>query len=286
MLAARFAEFLKFKEERSKLKAIENEKKEKIRLELEEKEELEKAERVRLRLLENTPKEILVMAKAKRDLELKHSTQTKPNEQPIKVLNDTTKSKKQAKQDKKNKRGNNSPPFPAVLGKKPQLNKELKELFDKVEVNVPLLQAIQDCSTYMKFLKDSLKYKEIFKIEENASIEFTCALQKMMLLIKRSDPGVPYVQCMIGKHIIKKALLDLGSSINMIHLALCKEMGPIDISPCNIRLHLANNSVVQPIEIIEDIIIKVEDAFFSVDFVVLELEARPIQEHTVILGRP
>ena len=106
-------------------------------------------------------------------MELKYSSQTKPNEQPTEVVKETTESKKQAKQDKKNKRGDNSPPFPTVLEKKPQLNKELKELFDKVEVNVPLLQAIKDCPTYMKFLKDSLKYKERFKLEENASIEST-----------------------------------------------------------------------------------------------------------------
>jgi len=44
--------------------------------------------------------------------------------------------------------------------------------------------------------------------------------------------------------------------------------------------------VVQLVEVIEDAIIKVEDVFFPVNFVVLELEDGPTQEHTMICGRP
>ena len=91
---------------------------------------------------------------------------------------------------------------------------------------------------------------------------------------------------MINRGIIRKSLLDVGSSINLMPYALYKKLGFTDLIPRPIQLLMANNAVVEPLGMIEDVIVKVGKAFYPAKFIVLKLESGPTMEHSLILGRP
>jgi hypothetical protein len=60
----------------------------------------------------------------------------------------------------------NAPPFPQRLVK-PKKEKQLVDIFEtlrKVEINIPLLDAIQQIPAYAKFLKDCCTHKRKFRI--------------------------------------------------------------------------------------------------------------------------
>ena len=49
--------------------------------------------------------------------------------------------------------------------------------------------------------------------------------------LKHKDPDVPTISCYIGDHRIDRALLDLGSSINMIHYSIYETVGFGELQP-------------------------------------------------------
>jgi hypothetical protein len=60
----------------------------------------------------------------------------------------------------------NAPPFPQRLVK-PKKEKQLRDIFEtlrKVEIKIPLLDAIQQIPSYAKFLRDCCTHKKSFKI--------------------------------------------------------------------------------------------------------------------------
>ncbi|XP_026397661.1 uncharacterized protein LOC113293122 [Papaver somniferum] len=107
------------------------------------------------------------------------------------------------------------PPFPSwfAKSKKETLVKEIWEIFKKIEVNIPLIEAIRQVPRYAKFLKElctnkhKLTGNEVVSVGENAS----AYLQKK-LPPKLKDPGSFIVPCTVGKTRFTKALLDLGAS--------------------------------------------------------------------------
>ncbi|GFY90908.1 hypothetical protein Acr_07g0011040 [Actinidia rufa] len=89
---------------------------------------------------------------------------------------------------------------------------------------------------------------------------------------------------------IDRALLDLGSSVNLLPYFVYKDLGLGELKPTRVTLELADRSVKVPRGIIEDVLIQVDTVYYPVDFIVLdtqpvdcELSKRHIP---VILGRP
>ena len=101
------------------------------------------------------------------------------------------------------------------------------------------------------------------------------------------DHGSPTIPCTIGTTKIDKALLDLGSSVNILPFHTFTEIGLLKLKPTTVTLQLADGSIVIPQGQIKDVIVKVHDFYFPVDFIVLEIErnqnAKPAP---IILGRP
>ena len=76
--------------------------------------------------------------------------------------------------------------------------------------------------------------------------------------------------------------------MNLLPYSVYKQLGLGELKPTNITLSLAGRSVKIPKGIVEDVLVKVEKFYYSVDFVVLDTE--PIENgpnHVpIILGRP
>ena len=69
-----------------------------------------------------------------------------------------------------------------------------------------------------------------------------------------------------------KALLDLGASINLMPLSMCRRIGNLKISSTRMTLQLADHSISRPYGVVEDVLIKVHQFTFLVDFVMMDIE--------------
>jgi len=98
-----------------------------------------------------------------------------------------------------------------------QVDTEILETFRKVEVNIPLLDAIKQIPRYEKFLKELCTHKRRRKGNEKISMErnVSAFIGKYVPQIpeKCKDPGTFCVPCIIGNNKFENAILDLGALI-------------------------------------------------------------------------
>ena len=110
---------------------------------------------------------------------------------------------------------------------------------------------------------------------------------KSTVPVKYKDHGCPTLSCIIGTTVIDKVLLYLGASVNLLPYSVYKQLGVGELKPTRITLQLADRSVKIPKGEVEDVLIKVGEFIFPVDFVVLEIAPveNPREQIHVILGR-
>ena len=148
---------------------------------------------------------------------------------------------------------------------------------------------IKQVPTYAKFLKDLCTVKKGLGINKKAFLtEQVSSIIQCKTLLKYKDPGSPTISVNIGGTCIDKALLDLGASVNLLPYSMYKQLGLGELKPTNITLSLANRSVKIPKGIVEDVLVKVDNFYYPVDFAVFD--TKPMAESThqvpIILGRP
>ncbi|XP_031127562.1 uncharacterized protein LOC116029656 [Ipomoea triloba] len=167
------------------------------------------------------------------------------------------------------------PPFLSRLAKskKVEEQKEILETFRKVEVNIPLLDAIKQIPRYAKFLKElctnkiKLKGNEMVSMGENVS----AVLQKK-LPPKCKDPGMFTIPCKIGNVNVEKVMLDLGASINVMPLSIYSSLDVGALKETGVIVQLTNRSNVYPVGVLEDVLVQVDGLIFPADFYVLDME--------------
>ena len=101
---------------------------------------------------------------------------------------------------------------------------------------------------------------------------------------KFKDPGSVTIPCSIGNVAVGKALIDLGASINLMLLSMCRRIGNVMIDPTRMTLQLVDRSITRPFRVVEDVLVKVHPFTFMVDFVIMDIEED--EEIPLILGRP
>ncbi|CAL2256323.1 unnamed protein product [Prunus armeniaca] len=154
------------------------------------------------------------------------------------------------------------PPFPSLRfqvttlrflnSKKEQVSKDILETFRKVQVNIPLLDAIQQIPSYAKFLKDLCTNKRKFKEHETVALS-----KEVSAVLLRKLP-----------HKLKDPESELKKT--------------------SVSIQLADRSIKYPNGVLEDVLVKVNELIFPADFLVLEMEEVPIpgKDLPLILGRP
>ena len=166
---------------------------------------------------------------------------------------------------------------------------EMLEVLRQVKVNIPLLDLINQVPAYAKFLKDLCTIKRGLGIEKKAFLtEHVSALIQSKYPVKYKDPGSPTIPVNIGGSCIEKALLDLGASVNLMPYSVYKQLGLGELEPTTITLSLADRSVKIPKGIVEDVLVKINNFYYPVDFVVLDTAPSSNEPNHVpiILGRP
>ncbi|RDX79480.1 hypothetical protein CR513_40094, partial [Mucuna pruriens] len=82
-------------------------------------------------------------------------------------------------------------------------------------------------------------------------------------------------------------MLDLGASINVMPASIYRSLNFGDLEPIGMTIQLANRSIVQPLGVLEDVLVQMNELIFLADFYVLDMEDETSgKESTLILGRP
>ena len=165
---------------------------------------------------------------------------------------------------------------------------EIGEILRKVTINIPLLDAINQIPSYAKYLKELCTVKRQLNVRKKSfSTEHVSTVVQHNSPLKLKDPGSPTITCVIGTKVINDALLDLGSSVNLMPYSVYLQLGLGEMKPTTVVLQLADRSMAKPRGFIEDVLVQVDKFYYPVDFVVLDLKgAKPGKGSDLILGRP
>ena len=91
----------------------------------------------------------------------------------------------------------------------------------------------------------------------------------------------------IGGMSFTRSLLDTRASINILSKAVfdCHHVG--QLQPLLVEIRLEDGSVRKPHGLVEDVILRIEDCYFPVDFLVVDVRmTKELSQAPVILGRP
>ncbi|XP_060969758.1 uncharacterized protein LOC133036986 [Cannabis sativa] len=178
-------------------------------------------------------------------------------------------------------------PFPQRF-KKQQDDGQFRRFLDvlkQLHINIPLVEALEQMPTYVKFLKDILtKKRRLGEFETVALTEGCSAMLKSKIPPKLKDPGSFTIPISIGGRDVGRALCDLGASINLMPMSTFRKLGIGEARPTTVTLKLADRSMAHPEGKIEDVLVQVDKFIFPVDFIILDYEAD--REVPIILGRP
>jgi len=163
----------------------------------------------------------------------------------------------------------------SLFTKKGVLMDEMMELFKQVQINLSLLDAIKQVPSYAKFLKDLCTQKRRLKTQVSKKVLFTQQVSAVLmnqLPPKLKDQSAPIISCVIGDTTIERAMLDLGASVNILSSSVYDRFSLGELKPTSVTLQFADRSVKVPSGLIEDVLVKIDEFYFSVDFIVLDME--------------
>ncbi|XP_016581705.1 uncharacterized protein LOC107879102 [Capsicum annuum] len=125
------------------------------------------------------------------------------------------------------------------------------------------------------------------KVVKGDTIEVThgySAIMDSMVMEKKDDPRAFISPCTIETRVFEKPLCDLGARINLKPFFIYKKLGLNAPTPTSMRLLMEDQSIKKPVQILFDVLVKVDKFVLLVDFVVLDCEMD--QEVRIILGCP
>ncbi|XP_021771198.1 uncharacterized protein LOC110735332 [Chenopodium quinoa] len=174
--------------------------------------------------------------------------------------------------------GFNPKPLYAVITRSGKFLEVIKNL----HISVPFVDAMKKMPHYSKFFKDLLSGRREC---ETVSLTANCsAILSNKLPTKLKDTSNFSIPCSINGIEFDKALCDLGASVSLMPYSVYQKLSVGTLSPTNITLQLADNSVKFPMGKVEDIPLGVGKFTFPVDFYVLEMDED--ERIPIILGRP
>ena len=93
---------------------------------------------------------------------------------------------------------------------------------------------------YAKFIKDLCTFnKRRTNVKKGAFLTSqVSAIIRNELPPKLKDPGISTISCIIGEKKINNALLDLGSSVNLLPFIIYQQLGLGELKPTRMTLQL------------------------------------------------
>ena len=159
-------------------------------------------------------------------------------------------------------------PYPQALNrlkaKTNETDDNLLDAFKKVTITIPLIDTIKHIPSYAKFLKGiCTSHRNPIRIQLS---ETGSSIMMNALPIKKRDPGAPMITSDIGRMSFTRSLLDTGASINILPKAVFDRHHVRELQPFLVELCLADGSVRKPHGLVEDVIVRIEDCYFALDF--------------------
>ncbi|GKF54787.1 putative reverse transcriptase, RNA-dependent DNA polymerase [Tanacetum coccineum] len=99
-----------------------------------------------------------------------------------------------------------------------------------------------------------------------------------------ADAGSFILPYTIGNHSMSNALADIGASISVMPYSLFERLGLGSLKPIKMTIKMADRSMQSPKRIIENVLVKISNFVFPVDFVVLDIMED--ENVPIILCRP
>ncbi|KAM0057420.1 putative aspartic peptidase domain superfamily [Helianthus debilis subsp. tardiflorus] len=125
------------------------------------------------------------------------------------------------------------------------------------------------------------KLAEPIDLISHVIVVLSCALPQ-----KAQDTGDPRIPIQIGKFKIKRALLNLGACVSILLGSLYDQYDSGPSKKFDTPVVLADQTPMHPRGMVEDVIVKVEDFYYPVDFLVVNyVECVEDTQPIVILGR-
>ena len=178
-------------------------------------------------------------------------------------------------------------PYPQRL-KKDKIEKQFAnflDIFKKLHINIPFLDALENMPSYVKFMKKILENKKKLGEYEIIALTKECsAILQKKLPPKLKDLGSFTIPFSIGNSVAGKAVCNLGASINLMSLSMFKRLKLGEAKPTIISSQLADRSYQHLQGVIENVLVKVDKFIFPVDFIILYMEED--DKIPIILGRP
>ncbi|GJU23902.1 reverse transcriptase domain-containing protein [Tanacetum coccineum] len=159
------------------------------------------------------------------------------------------------------------------------------KLFKQLHLEIGLKDALIEMLKFNKWLSTLLRNKE--KLEEIAitSVNAECsAIILNKVPEKLEDPRKFLIPCAVQELDRTNALANSGASINLLPHSIYKQLGLGTLKPTRMTLELANRSVMHPMGIADDVVVRVDGFTFLADFVVVNFKPDP--GVPIILRRP
>ncbi|XP_057808466.1 uncharacterized protein LOC131022943 [Salvia miltiorrhiza] len=114
----------------------------------------------------------------------------------------------------------------------------------KVHINIPLVEELQEMPQYAKLFRDIISRKKRLGEFEIVNLNEECsAILPRKLPGKLKDSGSFTISCIIGGQHFGKALCDLGASINLMPLSIFQRLANEEMKPTSIPLHMADRTI-------------------------------------------
>ena len=139
-------------------------------------------------------------------------------------------------------------PYPQKL-KKGKLEKQfvkILNIFKKLHINIPFMDALENMPSYVKFLKKILANKKFGEYENILLTEECSAILQKKLPPKLQDPGSFSIPFSIRNSLLGKALCHLGASFNLMPLSMFKRLNLGEGKQTTIMLQMAYRSYKHP----------------------------------------
>ncbi|GKE73913.1 DOF zinc finger protein DOF5.7-like protein, partial [Tanacetum coccineum] len=151
-------------------------------------------------------------------------------------------------------------------------------------VNTPLVNDIRKTLDYNRRLQELVSNKT--KIEELSMVKLNARCSAVLqneLPPKEKDPGHFILPLIVGNTSVSNALADLGAS-SVMPFSMSKRLGLGNPKLINMMIEMADISMQSPKDIVKNVLVKIHNLIFLVDFVILDI----IEDDKVpiILGRP
>ncbi|XP_048227840.1 uncharacterized protein LOC125369451 [Ricinus communis] len=104
---------------------------------------------------------------------------------------------------------------------------------------------------------------------------------------KCKDLGIFSLPCVIGNTKIERAMLDLGTSIDVMPSSIYLDLKLNDLQKTGVVIQLADHSYIHPLGVVEAVLVQVNELIFLVNFYILEMDGNfSSKSASILLGRP